>query len=156
MSTMPYLIDGHNLIPKIGLRLDDDDDEQQLIVLLQEFCRLRHKEVSVYFDNAPPGGMPVRKYGAVTAYFIRSGHTADQAIQNRLNRLGAAAKNWIVVSSDRAVQLSARAARAPFIPSEAFAHDVKAAVDVGEPAKSQDVTLSKDEVDDWLRLFGKR
>ena len=28
---MPYLIDGHNLIPKLGLRLDELDDEIELI-----------------------------------------------------------------------------------------------------------------------------
>ena len=31
---MPYLIDGHNLIPKMGLKLADLDDEMQLIELL--------------------------------------------------------------------------------------------------------------------------
>ena len=42
---MPYLIDGHNLIPKLGLRLDSLDDEEQLIPRLQEFCRLRRAQV---------------------------------------------------------------------------------------------------------------
>ena len=38
---MPYLIDGHNLIPKVaGLSLKAVDDEMQLIELLQEFCRI--------------------------------------------------------------------------------------------------------------------
>ncbi len=34
---MPYLIDGHNLIPKVGLRLDSMDDEMDLLAHLQEF-----------------------------------------------------------------------------------------------------------------------
>jgi hypothetical protein len=43
---MPYLIDGHNLIPKIpGMNLGDVDDETQLIEMLQEFCRRRRKQV---------------------------------------------------------------------------------------------------------------
>ena len=42
---MPYLIDGHNLIPKLGLRLDSVDDEMELVAILQEFCRLL-KELS--------------------------------------------------------------------------------------------------------------
>jgi len=37
---MSYLIDGHNLIPKLKLRLDNPKDENELIALLQEFCRL--------------------------------------------------------------------------------------------------------------------
>jgi hypothetical protein len=34
------LIDGHNLIPKLGLRSDSSDDEMELAAILQEF-RLR-------------------------------------------------------------------------------------------------------------------
>ena len=49
---MAYMIDGHNLIPKLGLRLDSLDDEEQLLALLQEFCRLRRAQVEVYFDGA--------------------------------------------------------------------------------------------------------
>jgi predicted RNA-binding protein with PIN domain len=106
---MAYIVDGHNLIPKIpGLSLRALDDEMQLIELLQEFCRVRRKKVELYFDNAPPGQAQVRKFGWVTARFIRQGSSADQAIHNRLEALGAAARNWTVVSSDQAVQSSAR------------------------------------------------
>ena len=31
---MPYLIDGHNLIPKLGLRLDSPDDENAVVLPL--------------------------------------------------------------------------------------------------------------------------
>ena len=65
---MPYLIDGHNLIPKLGLRLDACDDELALVTRLQEFCRLRRAQVEVYFDGAPPGQPASRKFGAVTAH----------------------------------------------------------------------------------------
>ncbi len=37
MVPLPYLIDGHNLIPKLGLRLDSIDDEMDLVVRLQEY-----------------------------------------------------------------------------------------------------------------------
>lgn len=40
---MPYLIDGHNLIPKLGLRLDSMDDEMELVAILQEYARLERK-----------------------------------------------------------------------------------------------------------------
>ena len=40
---MPFLIDGHNLIPKLGLRLDSFDDEVELINKLNEFCRITRK-----------------------------------------------------------------------------------------------------------------
>src|SRR4030095_12662978 len=81
---MPYLIDGHNLIPKLGLRLDSMDDEMELIVILQEFCRIERKQVEVYFDGAPTPQAGTRKLGAVSAHFVRLGATADNAIRGRL------------------------------------------------------------------------
>jgi len=67
---MPYLVDGHNLIPKAGLRLDAPDDEMELVRRLQEFCRLHRKQVEVYFDGAPAGQAGTRNLGAVKAIFV--------------------------------------------------------------------------------------
>ena len=154
---MPYLIDGHNLIPKIpGLSLQAIDDEEQLIVLLQEFCRLQRKQVEVYFDNAPPGGVRARNFGLVTARFIGQGVTADQAIQNRLARLGRSARNWTVVSSDLAVQAAARAAQARSLRAESFAQLLAVALDTtgtDQGADSQ-ANVSPAELEEWLKLFG--
>ena len=155
---MPYLIDGHNLIPKIpGLSLSDIDDELQLVQLLQEFCRLQRRQAEIYFDNAPPGQPRARVYGAVTARFTRAGKTADQAIQEHLTRLAKAARNWTVVSSDQSVQVSARAARAQIMSAEAFASLLLQTLE-NPPvtgASNEDAKLSPDEVQDWLDLFGE-
>src|SRR6185369_15023593 len=104
---MPYLIDGHNLIPKMGLRLDSMDDELELIAILQEFCRLERKQVEVYFDGAPTPQAGTRKYGVVTVHFVPVKSTADNAIRSRLKKMGKSAKNWTLVTSDRRVQLEA-------------------------------------------------
>jgi predicted RNA-binding protein with PIN domain len=149
---MPYLIDGHNLIPKLGLRLDSFDDEEALIARLQEFCRLRHAQVEVYFDGAPPGHPPNRKAGAVTAHFVRRGSTADAAIEARLGRLGKQARNWTVVSSDGRVQNAARAVHAGVLSSEEFTRLVSAAAGQAAIPKSEN-GLSPQEVDEWLSLF---
>jgi predicted RNA-binding protein with PIN domain len=154
---MPYIIDGHNLIPKLpGLDLHEIDDELKLIELLQAFCRNADQRAEVYFDNAPPGFARGQGFGAVTAHFVRQGTTADAAIQRRLERLGKAAKNWTVVSSDRLVQTSARALRAHYISAEAFAQ-ILAKVLSDAPPESERAAgggLSQAEVDEWLELFG--
>jgi predicted RNA-binding protein with PIN domain len=94
---MRYLIDGHNLIPKLpGLSLNAIDDELRLVELLQEYCRRSRNGVEVYFDNAPPGQAGTRRYGTVSAHFIPRGRTADDAIRLRLGRLGRSGKNWTV------------------------------------------------------------
>lgn len=155
---MPYLIDGHNLIPKIpGLSLKSLDDEDQLIELLQEFCRQSRKEVEVFFDNAPPNGVRARNFGLLTARFVRSGTTADSAIRNRLIKLGRTARNWTVVSSDHGVQQSARAAQAQSMPSESFALLLQKNIDetLQDAGEVDDIALSSDELDDWMHLFGE-
>ena len=152
---MPYLIDGHNLIPKIGLRLDSPDDELELIAILQEYCRLERKQVEVYFDGAPTAHAGTRKYGVVTAHFVSQKSTADNAIRQRLKKLGKSAKNWTVVTSDHRVQLEARDDRAEFISSESFASMLKQARN-SAPKPANDRKLSGQEVEDWLKLFEER
>lgn len=154
-NQMPYLIDGHNLVPKLGLRLDSMDDEMELISILQEYSRLERKQVEVYFDGAPAPHAGTRKLGTVTAHFVTLGTTADDAIRRRLKKMGKSAKNLIVVSSDRQVQAEARAVQAGIISSDEFAKQLKQARDTA-PKSTNDRKLSKQEVDDWLKLFEQR
>ena len=152
---MPYLIDGHNLIPKLGLRLDSINDEMELIAILQEFCRLERKQVEVFFDGAPTPHAGTRKLGTVTVHFVRLGMTADNAIRNRVKSLGKSAKNWAVVSSDRQVQVEVRAAQAKVVSSDSFASQLKQAR-TSAPKPNHDRKLSNQEVEDWLKLFGEK
>ena len=152
---MPYLIDGHNLIPKLGLRLESIDDEMELIAILQEFCRIERREVEVFFDGAPTPHAGTRKLGAITAHFVRLGTTADHAIRKRVKSLGKSVKNWTVVSSDRQVETDARAAHAEVISSDLFASLLRQAHhSAAKPADER--KLSEQEVDDWLKLFEER
>jgi predicted RNA-binding protein with PIN domain len=153
---MPYIIDGHNLIPKIpGLSLSVIDDEDRLIKLLQEFCRLNQKKVEVYFDKAAVGEEKVRNYGNVRALFVRQGITADDAIRARLRKLGKRAHNWTVVTSDRAVQNSARYQGAKVVSSQDFAarlvdlHRGTSMDSMDKPEKPPD----PEDIDYWLRQF---
>ena len=154
---MAYLIDGHNLIPKVpGIRLQDIDDEIELIKVLQDFCRQRGKRVEVYFDNAPAGVPRTRRFGLVTAHFVRQGRTADSAIHSRLQKIGRESRNWTVVTSDREVAAEARAAGARVIASDEFARDLHVTEPAGEttPEMSPDLSLDPNAVADWLEIFG--
>jgi uncharacterized protein len=151
---MPYLIDGHNLVPKLGLRLDSIDDELELIAVLREFYQQDRKSIEVYFDGAPATHAGTRKLGTVLAHFVRLGTTADNAIRNRLKTLGRNAKNWTVVSSDRQVQAEAKAVHAQVISSESFATLLKQ-VRASAPKANKDEKLSEQEVEEWMKLFQK-
>lgn len=155
---MPYLIDGHNLIPKLpGLSLHSLDDEVQLIQRLQEFCRRTGKSVEVYFDNAPLDQARTQRFGSVKAHFIRTGYTADEAIIARLRTLGRAARNWYVVSSDRQIIAAAKATHAQIISAERFTQlIIEDQPDGGvSPEVDADLSLGPDEINVWLDLFNQ-
>lgn len=153
---MPFLIDGHNLIPKLGLSLRNVDDEAQLISRLQDWCRLERKKAEVYFDGAPAGRAGTRKLGLVTAHFVRLGSAADAAICARLQSLGRAARNWTVVTSDRAVQAEARAAGAVVLSSEEFAARLKTPARAVVSRPSSEAEMSEAEIEKWLSLFREK
>jgi hypothetical protein len=149
---MPYLIDGHNLIGKLpGIQLDELDDEKALIQILQDFCQSASKDVEVYFDRSASGHSRAQVHGRVTARYVRSGETADQALARRLTQLGNEAANWTVVSSDNQVLAAARRARARTIGAAEFSQQLSANPDT---PKEENVQLSADEIDDWLQMFG--
>lgn len=154
-----YLIDGHNLIPKIpGMSLRAVDDELALIRLLQTYARNRRRSIEVYFDDAPPGQAGTRTYGAIRAHFVSAASDADSAIRRRLQEMGRKARNATVVTSDRQVQAEARARQAAVIPSEDFARELlDAQQESAAPhAPAAQPSIPQAEVEEWLRIFQSR
>lgn len=154
---MIYLVDGHNLIPKVpGLALGQMDVETRLLERLQIFCRVRRRQVEVFFDGAPPGQSGKRKAGVVVAHFVRQGRTADESIVARLDQMGASARNAVVVTSDRRVQTEARNRRAQVLTSEQFSGQLLDALQEAQTVlKDNPTPPGEGEVNEWLRLFGE-
>jgi hypothetical protein len=135
------------------------DDEEQLIGLLQVFQRVRRAKVEVFFDKAPAGQARTKSYGNVTAHFVRQGLPADEAIIQRLRRLGKDARNWSVVSSDRHVQAEANALQAQVISSDDFSLRLEEALrpqTPGPTASGGEGKLADSEVEEWLKIFKSR
>lgn len=153
---MPYLVDGHNLIPHIpGITLKDLEDERALIQLLGDFARQERTRVEVYFDQAPPSKAGSRSFGKVKAHFIRQGITADQAIIARLGKLRKEAKNWTVVSSDREILVEARSTHSKTLSSSEFAGML--AGSKGAPnlpgEKGETPEISGKDLEYWMEQF---
>jgi predicted RNA-binding protein with PIN domain len=153
---MPYLVDGHNLIPNIpNLDLSDPEDETKLIRILQHFAAQRRSKIEVYFDRAPDIRARSEEHGLVLAHFIRQDSSADAAIISRLERLGNRAKNWTIVSSDREVLREARSYQARILKSREFATML---LEKTTPAQipeddDPDPEVSPQDVDYWLDQF---
>jgi len=153
---MPYLVDGHNLIPYIpGLSLKDLDDEIALIKVLQGFASQKKTRVEVYFDQAPATRAGSRSFGSVKAHFVRQDSTADKAMINRLSRMGKDAKNWTVVTSDREILVEAKSAHSQTLKSAEFAAELRRANsgDSSDTDKQDTPEISNGEVDYWLGQF---
>jgi uncharacterized protein len=150
------LIDGHNLIPKIpGLSLSMMDDELKLIHLLQDYARIKRQSLDVYFDQASPGYAGKRRFGMVSAHFVRQGRTADEEIIAHLTRMKKSARNVTVVTSDRRIRAEAQAMRVEVISSEDFARHLVEILSETEEGGEQDVKNGNGaDLDEWLRLFG--
>jgi predicted RNA-binding protein with PIN domain len=154
---MPYIIDGHNLIPKLpGFSLSDADDEQKLIDLLLEFARVKQSTLEVYFDKAPAGFANTRQLGRVKAVFVSEKTIADTRIMSRIKSLGNSARNWVVVTSDRRIIADAKAAHAGALSSDIFAKQIMATLDSKGDNPSQSREMTPEELDNWLKLFEKR
>jgi len=154
---MPYIIDGHNLIGQMPeLSLAEIEDEQQLIEILKEFCLREQRSAEVFFDNAPPGVPRTRNYGRLSAFFSRAGKSADQAIAERLHRLGKEARNWTVVSSDRQVQAMAKAMRAKVLSASEFARQLRHTTSRPKTQihdKTEPSDVNSEELNYWLKVF---
>jgi uncharacterized protein len=155
---MPFLIDGHNLIPHMpGMSLQDLDDETKLIQVLQEYSRIAQTNLEVYFDRAAPGHIGTRQLGRIKVVFVSSRIIADEQIIKRIRSLGNSIKNWVVVTSDQRIQVEAKAVRAGVMGSDDFARKMTNTLEIQEDAGANPPEISPKEVDEWLLLFrGKK
>ncbi len=154
---MPYLIDGHNLIAQTpGLSLDDPDDEARLVLALRRFSARKRQKITVVFDHGMPGGWSRDlSTGPVQVVFAGSHTNADRVIIERI-REAKVPTNIKVVSSDNEIRRAAQARRCEAISSQDFARTLLAPPPREERNPRDNVSLSKDEIKEWMRLFKGR
>ncbi|MBL0344248.1 hypothetical protein [Candidatus Villigracilis affinis] len=85
-------------------------------------------------------------------HFIRAGQTADSAIRARLNKMGKAAKNWVVVSSDRRCKAQRMSFKLKPFPLKPLQNCSKKTISAS-PRNYRKGKLTAAEVDEWLEIF---
>ena len=123
---MPLLIDGHNLIGKLGdMSLSDPNDERKLIARVRAYADRTGKRIAIVFDPAPfeqhARLIPSKsQHGPnLSVVFSDAGIKADTVIRERV----AATKDrqgLIVVTSDQAVAMFTRQCGVKVQSSEMF------------------------------------
>lgn len=151
---MQYIIDGHNLIPHIrGISLGDLDDEQALIEVLTPFLRATSSRATVFFDHATAGGAGKRNFGLVQAVFVSAPQTADDAIEAHIRKLGATARNFALVSSDRRLQAAGRSRHLTILSSQDLAQKIREQAEKRSSTASAEPALTPEEIARWEELF---
>lgn len=177
MATPYLIIDGYNLLHAAGLALanyaqgDLQRQRHRLLVLIAGSLSTEERQrCTVVFDaiDAPTGLDREFQHEGIAVLFAEPGHEADEVIEQLVAR-HTAAKNLIVVSSDRRLQRAARIRRAGCLDSEAFHRQITRRSQTGgqpnkpgstntppKPTASRPTTPSSEdrEVAYWQREFG--
>jgi predicted RNA-binding protein with PIN domain len=156
-GTVPYLIDGHNLIAQMpDLSLDDPDDEVKLVLRLRQFAGRKKQSIAVVFDHGIPGGWSSRlSTGPVKVIFAGSHSNADRIIMERI-REAKTPTNIKLVTSDGEIRRAGEARRVEVISSQEFVLMlVKPPPSEPRRDERENIKLSKDEVKEWMRVFKK-
>lgn len=158
---MVVLIDGYNLLhaARVSRRGSPDLGRFLLCRMLGDWSAVTGHRVVVVFDGSGPPEPLGRQLNDPRVEVIQSGRDriADDEMDEFLRRYSGA-RDSLVVSSDRAIQRSAKRRQAGCIRSEDFFE--RAATEIARAAQASKRTDEKprdtqgDEVGEWLRHFG--
>ena len=156
---MKWLIDGHNLIPKLGISLESAEDEAALVERLAEYARLTGRVLEVFFDRGANGFASEKKIGTIKVRFVGARMKADEALIDRVLK-SKRAHEITVVSSDRHVQFQVKSLGAKTVSSEAFAGELRD-VFLNPPKRKNkngsgrvaEPSLSEREIAFWTEVF---
>jgi len=138
---MPFLVDGDNLLGTWPDRRRTDDERRGLAFELARFAANSRRRVVVAFDGGPPCGLEP----GLDVYYSGFGRTADELILARLRR-EVQPREWIVVTSDRALGDRCRFLGARVERSDRFRKRLL------EPTRGEKPEREED-VDYWLGQF---
>jgi predicted RNA-binding protein with PIN domain len=164
---MALLIDGYNLLHVTGIfgaagaGTELHRSRMALLDFLSASMDERERtQTTIVFDatGAPPGLPRTFTHEGMTVYFARRHSSADEMIEELLDR-SVAPRGLVVVSSDHGVQRSARRHGASYIDSDRWYADLRSSRSrretvAEEPFAKSDGDSSRDEVDYWVQEFG--
>ncbi|MCK4762256.1 MAG: NYN domain-containing protein [Candidatus Aminicenantes bacterium] len=155
---MPYIIDGNNLIGSSpDISLEDPNSRQKIVDIIRKFQENKKTSVIVVFDGEPDYYSHHQVLtNKLTIIYPRFGGTADDEIKKILNRY-TYFRDVVLVSSDRELKDFAKNKGAKTINSTEFHFELKRSYRAQGKKENTDkrinTRLSKNEVDQWLKVF---
>lgn len=155
---MPYIIDGNNLIGCApDFSLGDPEARGKMVAIIRKFQESRNTKVTVVFDGEPQGSERHNPINSkLTVVYPRFGLSADDEIKGMLEN-GQHAKETVLVTTDRELKSFAKEKGVRTVNSIEFFFTLKKAfVSQGrkeETLKRVNTRVSKNEVEQWLKIF---
>jgi predicted RNA-binding protein with PIN domain len=159
MMRRRYLVDGYNLLHQLPeqrrqLEYNLEAARDGLLVRLSAFSISKSMEVTVVFDGIDESGPPPRKWKGLVVHFSKPPQKADPVIKKMISDRKRN-EELVVVTSDRDIDSYARLCGVKVETSQSFA-----AALIRNPSsdieKKNDHPISKNELDEWMRLFGQK
>jgi predicted RNA-binding protein with PIN domain len=146
-----YIIDGNNLIGKIGVlsklqKIDRQRVREQAAFLIQQYFRNKKVKVFLHFDGHP--AQPINFYGGRIIY--SEGNAADEKIKEQIE-LSKNRKSIVVVTSDNNLKEFARICGCEVSSSESFGKLIAQRKIFSEEKPKIDT-----DVEEFKRLFGSK
>jgi predicted RNA-binding protein with PIN domain len=155
---MPYIIDGNNLIGCApDFSLGDPEARGKMVAIIRKFQESKNAKVTVVFDGEPRGSEwrnPINS--KLTVVYPRYGLSADDEIKRMLESYQHA-RETVLVTTDRELKAFAKdmgvrtvnSIEFYFLLKKAFASQGKKE----ETLKRVNTRVSKNEVEQWLKIF---
>jgi len=142
---MPLLVDGNNLLHRLP---KTSRTRSAVRALVLDATRHERMSVVVVFDGPPPAGSPeLEVLGRVTVVYSGAA-VADDLIIGRIPA-GASARQWVVVTDDRALAGRARQRGAAVRTLSEWSARQRAV----PPKTAAETKLSSREVAEWEEIF---
>jgi len=155
---MPYVIDGNNLIGSApDFSLGDPEARNKMVAIIRKFQESKNTKVTVVFDGEPQGSERLNPINSkLTVMYPRYGLSADDEIKRILENYQNV-RDTILVTTDRELKSFAKDKGARtvnsiefyFVLKKAFASQGKKE----ETMKRVNTRVSKNEVEQWLKIF---
>jgi len=154
MNSMPFLIDGNNLLHALAAR--GGPIGQVALCRRLEALAAAEGPVWLVFDGPPPAGPPAGEFDALAVRAAWSGRREADEILLRHIAASTAPRRLVVVSTDRQIRRAARRRRCKVVRSEDFARQLLQPAPPPGPAEPDEKRHGPDpdQADAWLREFG--
>lgn len=136
---MSYLIDGSNLLGRVGADREAVDAKRSLLKAVSAYARAKGKRITCYFDGPEPEGF-AWSLGTVTVVFSK-GRSADELIVERIRSSDRG--GWKVITSDQGLARRVEGRRVTVIDCAEFRRELEAVAN----------SLERQSDDDWAMYF---